>query len=159
MQTNNITDVLSSLGGSNKPAEPAPAQDNTEQVRGDAPIASDNKADMPVSGSDITEYKVLISKDEMEALENYRKDKEVGDKMSNAEKAFEKVPFFNIIYGIIRKVLPPGYGTYAMAGLLMILSVVSALGVDIPYVAIPDEMTGISGIIAAAMWFLRDAQK
>jgi len=71
----------------------------------------------------------------------------------------KKMPLFGMLDTVLRAFIPKNYGTYTTALLLLIISILSMAGIEIPFAQIPQEYSGTTGITAIALWFLRDAIK
>lgn len=79
-------------------------------------------------------------------------------KSEAAEKFLNSIPGFGLLNAIIRTVFPKGYGTYIWVVILLVASAASAMGHPLPFITVPEDMTGVTGAIAALFWFLRNSK-
>ena len=124
------------------------------------PISPSSTVGQPIPAGPLGNGSVAvnISSNEAEMLMRYRNGQKASEQLDNADKVMGKVPFWGVISGMIGRVIPPGYGTYTSAIVLIFASIASAYGYPIPFIDIPENMTGITGILGAVFWFMRRAK-
>ena len=66
-------------------------------------------------------------------------------------------PLWDMIGGAIRRVIPHGWGTRLGAFVLIVASIASYLGYPVPIVNVPQDLSGMGGVLGITLWFLRNA--
>lgn len=79
------------------------------------------------------------------------------DMQAVADHAVRKIPMWGLLSSLISRVIPPGYGTYLSAIVVVIVSVLSMAGIQVPYVEIPQDLSGGTALAGFILYFVRRA--
>lgn len=152
---NNILDMAARLRAGTQSA-------TTDQVK--APNidfrSSESTVNEPIPDGPLGQQSVAVSLTASEAalLIKYRNSQLASSTLDNADAVMGRLPFWGMINSIIGRVIPKGYGTYTSAIALILVSVASALGYPVPFIEIPENLSGVTGIVGAIFWFMRRAR-
>ena len=129
-------------------------QYNTDRVRAE-PVSFPPAG---VAEAPATQTGYALTEEEKRMLQNYRETQKAQMSLNNAEAIINRNPLWSLVASVIRRFVPEGYGTYTFAGILIVASIANAAGYTIPLLTIPEDMTGVTGLVGIILWFLRNAK-